>query len=270
MENQEFSTEVKASEPQTREDFMSAFDVVEGETPSLESPVPQEQVENQVPVFEIDDKYKDLPHGEASLRTLQAKHDKLFSLNEKLALEQEKNSKIISFVNELLEDDLTLEAFLSERKPELIQKKDFSQTLQEKLNNEFPEFQDSKPRRDDADQNPGGKEWLYFKRLDELYSELKSSGSKHIGTIKELKEQKLAEKAQRDAELEREMQFAMKELHYSDADVKSFYDWSQNLKLIDMMKMHRYAARTNRIPNVNSIPGSPPQTSKREAFLKNL
>ncbi len=57
MENQEFSTEASASVPQSREDFMAAFDVVEGATPNLESPIPNEQVPNQQSIeFEIDEK----------------------------------------------------------------------------------------------------------------------------------------------------------------------------------------------------------------------
>jgi len=267
MEDEEFSTETNVSTPQSREDFMSAFDVVEGTNQPVESPI-QEQEEKSL--YEVDERFKDLPYGEAALRTLKSKHDKLFSLNEKLAKEQEENSKAMMFLNDLLEDDATLEAFLNERKPELIQKKDFSQTLQEKLNNEFPEFLDYKPSRVDADNNPGGKEWLYFKRLDELYSELKTGGNKHVSTVKELKEQRLKAKAEQDALIEREMLTAQKEMGYSDEDVKSFYKWSQNLKLVDMMKMHRFAAKTNRIPNVGNIPGSPIQQSARSQFLKTL
>ena len=255
------------SKETSREDFMDAFDEPQVAPPDERSTPSTESLKTEK-VFEIDEKFKDLPPEEGFKRTVQSRYDKLLEEHTKLKIGYDNRSKYEGFLNELLEDDEVLEAFLTERKPELIQKRDITEQIQEKLKSEFGE--EFKPTRTEADENPGGKDWLYFKRLDELYTELKG-GKKGAKTIKELRAERDLSKKREQEQLDTQVQELKTEMNWDDQTVERFYDWSQKLSMKDLGKIFRWAmSNPKRSPSLQSAPGDPTQPSARANFLSSL
>lgn len=265
----------KSEEPstQSRSDFMSDLDDDLVSQPIEESPQldESETVEkNQEQKLDIDERFKDLPEHEAILRTAQSRYDKLYSTHEKIVQELEQNSKIVEFVNQLEEDDTILEAYLRERKPDLVQKRDISTIVKEKLTEEFPEFAETKPTRQDADDDPGGRSWLYYRRLDELYTELKGKGA-DTQTLKELRESRKKQQAEQQAVLEKQLGEVKTRFKWSDQQIEEFVNNVKTFSIMDLARLYRLGLNSMKLPSVNQVSGSQPQSkTARSSFLESL
>lgn len=250
-------------------DLMAAFESQTEGSETRSEGIQSEQQNQQS--FEIDEKFKDLPEYEARLRTYQSKYDKLYADHEKALREMEEKNKISSFFDELLQDDEVLEAFLSERKPELIQSKSGIEkvelTIKQKMQEEFGDY---KPTRDEAEDDPGGKAWLYFKRLDELYSKLGNQTPNKIKSVKELRAERLEKQKLQEQQIMQQMDEVKRTMNWQDQDLERFKEWANKLNIPMLAKMYNFAVRTMRVPGVTQIQGSPTQASAREQFLKNL
>jgi len=267
----EISQPQETSTSPSREDFTSSFDEneVDSQVPgsSTSEKVSEQIDENQL---EIDEKFQNLPKYEAALRTSKSRYDKLYQTHQNTLKELNDNSKIVDFLVELEEDDTILEAYLRERKPELIQKREFSTVIKEKLNEEFPEFVDSKPSRNDADDDPGGRAWLYFKRLDELYSDLKGKGS-NTQTIKEIRAERKRLEAERGAELQKQLNDVQNKMNWNEEMLKRFVEWSNKASILELAKMYKLGLNTLRIDSVSNVPGQEPQKKTlRQQFIESL
>lgn len=265
MENEFISSIDDTSQGVPSTDLMSAFETAQESNPN--GSIDQQQV--QEPVVEIDERFKNLPHAEAIARSLQSKYDKLYAEHTNTVRDIEQKLKYEQFVTELMEDDQVLEAFLNERKPELVQKKDFTSVIQEKLKTEFGDY---KPTRDEieVDDYLGSKAWLYNKRLDSLYTELTGKTGKTPQTIKELKEERARVKQAEEAKNDLVFDQLKKENNWDDVQVKSFYEWAQKLSPSNLAKMYNFAKRTMRIPSATGIAGNPQVRSSRNAFIDSI
>lgn len=254
---------------QNPSDLMTAFEVdsvPEANLGSTQEETGLVQETGQETGQEIDERFQHLSKEEAIYRTLQSKYDKLYTNHTNAVREQEQNSKYIEFLNDLMDDDEVLEAFLYERKPELVKTKDITSIIQQKLNTEFGDY---KPTRDEADEEPGGKAWLYFKRLDELYNETKNkSGSQK--TVKELRQQRELSKKQKEAEIKNSIDTVKTVMKWDDTQIKAYYDWMQKLDAVNLAKIYNFAVRTMRIPSVTGIAGSAQTPSVRKNFLDSI
>lgn len=220
------------------------------------------------PTIKIDEKYKDLPEHEAIIRTLQSQRDKYQNQIDSLSTTLEQNSKYEEFYNSIMEDDDMLNSFIAERKPELLKKNqtDITEEIKTKLNTEFGDY---KPTREEANDDPGGKAWLYYKRLDELYSELKEKKSSNK-TIEELKTEYKNRKQKEQEELTTKLTDVKTKMNWDDFQLKSFYTWAQKLEPLTLAKMYRFALRTDRIPGASELQGGAVTVSERAKFLSTL
>jgi len=263
------SNQEPTSQEFNREDFMSSLEeekVLQNEQGSFES---EEVIENEGQ-YEIDDKFKDLPENEAILRTYQSRYDKLYKKHEEVLKEAETKSKLVDFVTDLEEDDAILEAYLRERKPELVSKRDISTIVKEKLNEEFPEFVENKPTPQDGYDDPGGRAWLYFKRLDELYGDLKGSSSKSQ-TIKEIREERNKQKAEKDAELKLQLEDVQKRMKWDESKLQNFVNWANKTNVYELAKIYNLGMNTMKISSVSNLPGdSRKGKTARQSFLEGL
>lgn len=197
-----------------------------------------------------------LSEKEIQRRTDQSRYDKLFSEHEKLAKEVEDLREYKIFLSDLSIDNELLESFVNEINPELVQKKDKTDFIKSKLREEFGDY---KPTREEADEEPGGKAWLYFKKLNDLYET-----SKDIRPTKKVKEIK----EERKALMENQLDKVKRDFGYSDDTLKNFYDWANGLDLSKLASIYNFATKTMRNPNLISVSGkqNQPQTN-RDKFL---
>ncbi len=271
IQNNEASNQSSTITPSLlTEDVMDVFEVNE-QVDSVSQDSVDAESSQQSQEIEIDERFKHLDKTEGLIRTLQSRYDKLYNEHQKLVKEQEENAVYLQILNDLLEDDLVFEAFVRERKPELIKETDITSIIQQRLKSEFG---DVRYTRAEADENPGGKAWLYFKRLDELYDEYKGNTPK-VQTLKEaiqLKKQ-MREKQEKEmmANIQRDMEAVKKEMKWDDEHLVRFQQWAQKLKLVDLAKMFNFAIRTKKIPSIASVNvGQPTFQSLRSKFISNL
>jgi len=245
------------SKPKSREDFMSAFEVADEE----------EKGSNNKPSGDADPmqptKSESPNEWEMRYRDLQSKYDKLYHTNEQVVTEYQEALNAKQFLTQLMEDEETFEAFVYEKKPELINRKDISSIMEEKLQAEFGEF---RPSKDDTSPQA----LLYFKRFDELYESMKSQ-NKAPKTLKELQAVREREKKTQEESLTKEMQRAQKVMNWEDTTVENFQKWAKNLQVVDLMKMYNFALKTQRIPSASQMSGTArrPKTA-RESFLRDI
>lgn len=175
-------------------------------------------------------------------RKLQSEKDKAFAEYQKLQEQFEKVNPHLTFFYEMLEDDQTLEAFLAERKPELVQQKNIDQLVEESLKKEFGEFDPS------ADPN-SWRSKLYYKRAEEIFENL--SSKKSVSSVKQLKEErakKMAEqKALEEAQRIKAQTEVMQSMKWSDPEYNRFVNWAQSLHPVHLAKLYKFVM--NRNPN---------------------
>lgn len=223
---------------------------------------------------EIDERFKDLPEEEGRFRTIQSRYDKLMSTYETLENRFSEVEPILEIMDDLMEDDNALMAFLNERKPELIQKRDVGQEIKQYLAKEFGDGYKPTLTREQAEvEDPGGKDWRYYKRLDDLYAELKGgSGYTKAESLKAYRAKKNAEKEQYAKSQQQQIEKAKAALNMTDEEVERVSTWASNLTFADVTKIMRFLTRfPAKTPTPSTIQGQgTPITTARTAFINSL
>ena len=274
MAEENIQVQSEESNKSTSDDLMSAFDDLDGSEPQgegeSEAGINLDESGDPWSQFEIDERFKDLPKPEAVKRTYQSKFDKLQSQNEQNLRKVEEASKITTFFDELLEDDEVFEAFVAERKPELISNRNNADAMTARIKKQLEEeFGDYKPTREEAEKDPGGKAWLYFKKLDKLYDQMEQGSSK-VKTLKELRAERAALKKEQEEKVNRQIQEVQQQMKWDDQQLDSFKEWAQKLSIPMLAKIYNFATKTMRIPGAATVPGGATRPSAREQFLKGL
>jgi hypothetical protein len=274
MAEENIQVQSEESNESSSEDLMSAFDDLDGSEPQgegeSEAGINLDESGDPWSQFEIDERFKDLPKPEAVKRTYQSKFDKLQSQNEQNLRKVEEASKITTFFDELLEDDEVFEAFVAERKPELISNRNNADAMTARIKKQLEEeFGDYKPTREEAEEDPGGRAWLYFKKLDKLYDQMEQGSSK-VKTLKELRAERAALKKEQEEKVNRQIQEVQQQMKWNDEQLDSFKEWAQKLSIPMLAKMYNFATKTMRIPGAATVPGGATRPSAREQFLKGL
>lgn len=274
MQDQNIVPEEQESSPKQDADLMSAFEQQGGsEAPDGSSESDQEGSEesrNPSPNFEIDERFRELPERDAIIRTAQSRVDKTKADLDKVTRELSENTKIVSLFDELLEDDEVFEAFVAERKPELMQSRNSVEAIEAKVKQAMKDkYGDYRPTRDEADEDPGGKAWLYFKDLENTYGKFSQDNGK-VKTLKEVRAERKMLKEQQKEQVNQQMDQVKQQMKWDDAQIENFQGWAKTLTVPMLAKMYNFALKTSRIPDVTGVPGSPTQPSAREQWLKDI
>lgn len=225
---------------------------------------------------EIDDKFKHLPEAEAVARSLQSRYDKLQNEYQPLVAKMQEYEPLIEILDDLLENDEAFYAFVNERKPELIQQKDIGVELKQQLAKEFGEGYKPTLTREQADvDDPGGKDWRYYKKLDELYAELKT-GSAYTKTasLKAYRQKKEALAKAEEERVQKQVEKAKVDLKMTDEEVARVSTWAEKLTFADLTKLLRFVSKfptTKAATQISKSTGSSiPGSSARDQFIKSL
>jgi len=262
MENITSPQETPQATSGTPQDILNIFEeeqVIPQQPGSISEPANQE----------IDPRFLNLSPEEAQKRTEQSRYDKLQAEYNKALQLQEEHSKYVAFMNELMEDDELLDAFLYERKPELVKSRDIDTIIAEKLKAEFGDYT---PDPNEV-RTPGvSKAWRYEKRAEQIYTELLNKNSDKNLTVKELRQRREQKKQEEQVSFQRELEQIKRENNWSDVEIRNFYDFTQKLDMRSFVKIYKYALRNSqRInPNIVNHPGQTINTSARERFLSTL
>lgn len=231
------------------------------------------QADKKSDEIEIDPRYSNLPREEALIRTLQSRYDKTQAELQKVLKDYELNAKIKDTFEKMVEDENLLRIFVNQIKPGLIPKKDYGEIIKEKLKQEFGE--DYKPQltRLEAERDdPGGTDWKYYKRLDQLERELMGSENSEVNSIKEYIENLQKKKLTEQKELELEVEKIKKEMNASEDEIKGVLNWAEKLKLKDILTLHRFLRKFHRVPDIQSPSNQSSNISSpdREKFLREI
>lgn len=231
------------------------------------------QADKKSDEIEIDPRYSNLPREEALIRTLQSRYDKTQAELQKVLKDYELNAKIKDTFEKMVEDENLLRIFVNQIKPGLIPKKDYGEIIKEKLKQEFGE--DYKPQltRLEAERDdPGGTDWKYYKRLDQLERELMGSENSEVSSIKEYIENLQKKKLTEQKELELEVEKIKKEMNASEDEIKGVLNWAEKLKLKDILTLHRFLRKFHRVPDIQSPSNQSSNISSpdREKFLREI
>lgn len=225
--------------------------------------------------IEIDQKYQGLPEAEAIARTIQSKYDKL---NMDYLAEVKRSQENLTYkeiLNDLYTDEDALLAFISERKPELIQSRSVDAEIKKRIVAEFGEGYEPKLSRDEAERkDPGGVDFRYYKKLDSLWNELSQNGSgysKHK-TLKEFRESQIQSLKAKEAEVEAEIQEAITKFGMQKPEVEWTQKWAANLKFSEIVSIARFIRKFKNAPSMGNIPGgeSVTMSNNRAEFLNRL
>jgi len=219
---------------------------------------------------DVDPRFAHLPKAEALARSYQSKYDKIYSEYEKTLreLDEYRNYKLL--LDEVLENDEAFEAFVYARKPDLIKKQDITEIIKAQMEKEFGDY---KPSRLEAEEDPGGKAWLYYKRLDELYEEYKNKKPVKAEKIEDMLKRKAEEKLQKEKALNEELNKIKNYFKWDDNQLATFANWAQKLSPLDLAKIYNFAVKTMRInaPSVANVSGGAVNSlSEREKFLMSM
>ena len=298
MAETDLESGAKVSNNESREDFLSDLDNEEVQTaPKIPSPSGQVdqalenidkamQTEDNLELnldepepkkeelgvhWTIDERFKDLPKAEGALRTLKSQHDRLETTNLKLAQDAEESSKIDEFFDNIMSDDEYLEAFLHERKPELIRKVDRTAIIKDTLSNEFPEYVEEKPSREESDNDPFGRAAEYYRRIDELWLETKGNGKKVSTSLKDWKVKHDADKQALQDTANEEVRLAQEKLGYTDEQMRIGLDWGKKLGVYEVLRLHRAVVKKpTSSPSTTHSQGAPVGKTERQRFLDDL
>lgn len=222
--------------------------------------------------FEIDPKFSHLPKEEALLRTFQSRYDKLSSVHSQLAQKVQELEKLENLFELMSKDEGLLRTFVNQLKPGLIPQKDFGEIIKEKIRQEFGEdYKPTMTRLEAERDDPGGLDWKYYKRLDQLEQELSRGNTEVANTIAEYLERKNKERQLEQEKLKQEVEIVKKELNVSDDEIKGTLSWYENLKLKDLIVLNRFLRKfpTTKAGNIVTSPGSGTQSS-RQQFLSSI
>jgi hypothetical protein len=274
MNTSEISTNTSQGNSENAE--VTAFlDGAFGEEVALEGGNSINDGSSNNPTFEIDPRFKDLDKSEGLIRTYQSKYDSITAEHTKLLNEHEKARKAVEFLNTLPEDENLLYAFINEVKPGLIKPKDVSVALKEALSKEFGEGFKPELSREEADrEDPGGTDWRYYRKLDELYQDIsKGKSGTNVNSIKEILAEREAQRKLQDAEYQSEIETAKTKFKMSDEEVKNTVEFGSKLKFADLVRITRLLQKipNAKIGSVENLSGSvTSQSTNRQNFLKNI
>lgn len=234
--------------------------------------------DNKPEELEIDPRFKDLPVHEGLVRTLQSSRDSLRSQYEKAMIELEQERKLSSLVREMLDDENLLYTFVNEVKPGLIPEKDSTAIVKERLKAKFGDenFRPTLTRADAERDDPGGKDWQYYRLLDSIYNELEQGSGKKVTSLKEYREQQKIQREKEIAEAQAEIEEAKTKFKMSEAEIKAIADFGEKLRYADLVKIHRFLRKFPNMPgispqNLQQVSGtSPGYKTERERFLETL
>lgn len=240
----------------------------------VEQPVVPDQTQDAATQeqFEIDPKFRHLPEKEALLRTFQSRYDKLSSVHSQLAQKVQELEKLENLFELMTKDENLLRTFVNQVKPGIIPQKDFAEVIRETIKKEFGEdYKPTMTRLEAERDDPGGLDWKYYKRLDQLEREFSQGNSEYANSIAEYleKRQKMQEAEQQ--KMKQEIETVKKELSVSDEEIKGTLSWYENLKLKDLIVLNRFLRKfpTTKAGNIVTSPGSG-QTSSRQQFLNTI
>lgn len=226
--------------------MMSSEQPVLNTESQVNSPV-DAQVPNVGQPVDIDPRYANLNPQEAMLRTFQSRYDQAQADLQKYKAEADKVKLIEDILVSLNEDDEALEAFLYQRKPELVKKPDFNSWAQNKLRAEFgEEFEFDKDR---ASYDPS--HIAYQKRVEQLYTEYQQGNQSKVKSLAELRQKREEEKQAQNEALRNEY-LKLQETHkLSNEQMKGFVNFisKANTDLNLLFNLWRFANRQPQIPN---------------------
>lgn len=224
--------------------------------------------------LDIDEQFKGLPEEEARFRTIQSRYDKLYPQHVELVNKVTEYESALEIMDDLMEDDEALYAFLNERKPELLQTKDIGTKIKETLVKEFGDGYKPELTREQAEtQDPGGTDWRYYKRLDDLYTELKTgSGYTKVASLKAYRAKKEALKREDEGRHQQQIERARVDLKMTDDEIQRTSDYWSKRSFADLTKILRYLARVQApVGNISTVQGSPvPSSTARSEFVNSL
>lgn len=223
--------------------------------------------------FDIDPKFSHLPKEEALLRTFQSRYDKLSTVHQELAQKVQDLEKLENLFSAMTQDEGLLLTFVNQIKPGLVPQKDFGELIKEKIRQEFGE--DYKPtltRLEAERDDPGGLDWKYYERLDQLKQEYMKGNPEVASSVKEYLERKQKEQEKEQIKLKQEIETVKKELNVSDDEIKGTLNWYENLKLKDLIVLNRFLRKfpTTKAGNIVKSPGTGLGSSSRQQFIKSI
>lgn len=192
-------------------------------------------------------------------RKEQSRYDKLYSEYQNTLRNLEAYREKASLLEEISTNEELLQSFIAEVKPDLIPKKDITSLVQERLKKEFGDYQ---PKQEEI-YNPESNAWLYFKRRDEIYEELKNHQSTPIKKVTELKKE-------RQEAIKEQLTKLKTIMKWDDNSLTNFQKWANSLDIVELGKMYNFAIRTMRIPEGAILGKNIPPSTARQSFLKIL
>jgi len=261
------NAEFAANQPSQDVNLDGLFDqIVQSENP------PEVQSQDDELKIEINPKYAHLPEEQAVFRTLQSERDSFRTKLEKEVQSKAELEQVAEIFETLYNDDSALEAFLAERKPELVSKRDYSSMIKSALAKEFGEdFKPTLTREEAERDDPGGQDALYYLRLDEIRrSIIKPQGE----TPKSLKEWREKQKQKAEVESQKvlaEIRDVQKKFNISDAEVEATLEMGRKMNFESLYKTRKLLLRLGK-PMEAGVNLQPTQNinSNAERFVKEL
>lgn len=218
---------------------------------------------------------KPLSKAEYLYRQFQSKYDKLFAEHQKLVQELEEKRKLAELVEKALEDESYLYALVGEIKPDLLPKPDIRDLIKRDLAKEFGEnYRPSLTREQAEIEDPGGKDWLYYRRIDELYNKYKNLNQELPENLAKLKEKKEKEKQLQAQQYERVLNDIKQKYKATDDEIKAVFEFWQNIKPEELFKIHRFLRRfptlTPSLERAPSLSRNETTNNARLRFLNSL
>lgn len=235
---------------------LSALENIQTGVPAESSPDSNVHTNTEESQIEIDERFRELDPTEGRIRTLQSQRDQARAAQEKLLKDYDERDQVAGLLDQMLEDEGLLMAFIAETKPELVKNRDVASELKKQLMEEFG--QDFKPQltREEAERDdPFGSDYKYYMRVDELRAKLKVNGEAPQ-SVKEYLRKKRERTQLESAKYENERQTVKAQKKMSDEELKAVSDWALTLKFGQIVDIHRYLRkRPSANPNLTSVPG---------------
>ncbi len=208
--------------------------------------------------IEIDERFAGLDPQEAKYRTYQSRYDKILADYNKLQSQFTSVEEKARLIDEMIQNPDMLVAFVNEVNPNLVKKPDSSLYVKERIKEEFGEGYKPTLTRDQSEiEDPGGKDWRYYKRLDQLFAEQNKSVNKAT-TVKEYKEQLARMEEQKRLQSQAELEQVKKSYNMPDEEVEAMTKFWNNMNLDQAVKLYRFLKRQPQTrANLNMVSGSP-------------
>jgi hypothetical protein len=187
-------------------------------------------------------------------RMFQSKYDKTKVELDKAQQKLQMNTGLEDFIEKVYEDPEVRHAFLAEIAPDLVKPKDPYSVIEERLKKEFG--QDFTPDDEEA-KKPLSPTWKYYRRVDQLMTEIEKNQAKIPSSLKELRDQRKRQRDEAMLAAEQERAKVLAEMKWQDQDFQQFSEWARKLNTKDLAKIYRYTrARSGARPrDISTIPG---------------